>query len=57
MVSSPQTKWSFRYGPTFKEPAEDEVYIWDAFYSGLQECTAVDEVVDWIGDRRLVLLR
>lgn len=37
-----------------EEPAEDEVYIWDAFYSGLQECTAVDEVVDWIGDRRLV---
>jgi len=37
-----------------EEPAEDEIYIWDAFYSGLQECTGVDEVVDWIGDRRLV---
>jgi len=37
-----------------EELAEDEIYIWDAFYSVLQECSGVDEVVDWIGDRRLV---
>lgn len=37
-----------------EEPAEDEVYVWNAFYSGLREGTSVDEVTAWIGERRLV---
>jgi len=37
-----------------EEPAEDELYIWDAFYSCLQECATVDEVVSLVGDNRLV---
>jgi hypothetical protein len=35
-------------------PAEHEVFIWNAFYDGLRECESVDEVLAWIGDRRLV---
>ena len=35
-------------------PGEGEVYVWNAFYSGLGECRTVDEVEAWIGDRRLV---
>jgi len=33
---------------------EDEVFIWNAFYDGLRTCATVDDVVAWIGDRRLV---
>ncbi len=36
------------------EPGEDEVFIWNAFYDGLGQCTSVDEVLTWIGDRRVV---
>ena len=36
------------------QPAENEVYIWNAFYDGLRECASVDEVLTWIGDRRVV---
>jgi hypothetical protein len=39
---------------TVDEPAENEMFIWDAFYDGLRECTSVDEVLTWIGDRRVV---
>jgi len=39
---------------TVDEPAEDELFIWDAFYEGLRQCESVDEVLAWIGDRRLV---
>jgi len=39
---------------TVDEPAEDELFIWDAFYEGLSECESVDEVLTWIGDRRVV---
>jgi len=39
---------------TVDEPAEDELFIWDAFYGSLQECTSVEQVMTWIGDRRLV---
>ena len=46
MVSPPRA--------TVDEPAEDEMFIWNAFYDGLRECGSVDEVVTWIGDRRLV---
>ena len=46
MVSPPRA--------TVDEPAEDEMFIWNAFYDGLRECESVDEVVTWIGDRRLV---
>jgi len=36
------------------EPTEDELFIWNAFYDGLGTCTSVDEVLTWIGDRRVV---
>ena len=36
------------------EPAEDQLFIWNAFYDSLRECTSVDEVLTWIGDRRVV---
>ena len=36
------------------EPAENELFVWNAFYDGLRECTSVDEVLTWIGDRRVV---
>jgi len=36
------------------EPAEDELFIWNAFYDSLRECESVDEVLTWIGDRRIV---
>jgi hypothetical protein len=39
---------------TVDEPADDELFIWNAFYDGLRECTSVDEVLTWIGDRRVV---
>jgi hypothetical protein len=39
---------------TVDEPAENELFIWDAFYDGLRECESVDEVLTWIGDRRVV---
>ena len=39
---------------TVDEPAEDELFIWNAFYDGLRECESVDEVLTWIGDRRVV---
>jgi hypothetical protein len=39
---------------TVDEPAEDELFIWDAFYEGLRECESVDEVLTWIGDRHVV---
>ncbi len=46
MVSPPRA--------TVDEPAEDELFIWNAFYDGLRECESVDEVLSWIGDRRVV---
>jgi len=39
---------------TVEEPAPDEVYIWDAFYSGLSECRSVEGALAWIGNRRVV---
>jgi hypothetical protein len=39
------------------EPAENELFIWNAFYEGLRECTSVEQVMTWIGDRRLVQYR
>ena len=36
------------------ELGDDEMYIWNAFYDGLRTCTSVVEVLDLIGDRRLV---
>ena len=52
LFSSDQMVFPLRVG--VEEPGEDEVYIWNAFYSGLQACATVDEVMTWIGDRRLV---
>jgi hypothetical protein len=52
LFSSDQMVFPLRAG--VENPAEDEMYIWNAFYSALQECTTVDEVVDWIGEKRLV---
>ena len=37
-----------------EEPTEDELYVWNAFYDGLSQSASVDEVLDWIGGRRLV---
>jgi len=42
---------------TVDEPAEDELFIWNAFYDGLRECESVDQVSTWIGDRRVVQYR
>ncbi len=39
------------------EPADGELFIWNAFYDGLRECKTVDGVLSWIGDRRLVQYR
>ena len=36
------------------EPAENELFIWNAFYDGLRECESVDDVLILIGDRRVV---
>ena len=46
MVSPPRA--------TVGAPAEDEVYVWDAFHDALRECGSVDEVLAWIGERRVV---
>jgi hypothetical protein len=52
LFSSDQMVFPLRAG--VEEPGEDEVHIWNAFYWGLRECTTVDEVMAWIGERRLV---
>ena len=33
---------------------DGEMYIWNAYYEGLSTCTSVAEVLDMIGERRLV---
>lgn len=35
-------------------PGEDEMYIWNSYYDGLRTCTSVLDVLDLIGNRRLV---
>jgi len=35
-------------------PGDDEMYIWNSFFDGLRTCTSVVEVLNLIGDRRLV---
>lgn len=35
-------------------PGEDEMHIWNSYYDGLRTCTSVGEVLNLIGDRRLV---
>lgn len=52
LFASNQMVFPLRAG--VEEPTENEVYIWNAFYWGLRECATVDEVRDWIGERRLV---
>lgn len=37
-----------------EEPKADELYIWNAFYKGLQSCSRVAQVSDFIADKRLV---
>ena len=37
-----------------EKPASDELYIWNAFYEGLQSCSRVAQVSDFIADKRLV---
>jgi hypothetical protein len=39
---------------TTNDPTSDELYVWNAFYDGLRANESVSEVLDWIGDRRLV---
>ena len=39
---------------TVDEPSDDELFIWDAFYGGVRDCKSVDEVLTWIGARRVV---
>jgi hypothetical protein len=52
LFASDQMVFPLRAGG--EEVGEDETYVWEAFYSGLRECTTVDEVMAWIGERRLV---
>ncbi len=37
-----------------EQPGPEELYVWNAFYDGLQNCSCVGEVTDVIADRRLV---
>ncbi len=37
-----------------EQPSPEELYIWNAFYDGLQNCSCVGEVTDVIADKRLV---
>ena len=37
-----------------EEPEADELYIWNAFYEGLQSCSRVAQVSDFIAEKRLV---
>ncbi len=37
-----------------EEPKADELYIWNAFYDGLQSCSRVVQVSDFIAEKRLV---
>lgn len=37
-----------------EEPGSDELYVWNAFYEGVQSCSRVREVADAIADKRLV---
>ena len=37
-----------------EERGSDELYVWNAFYEGLQTCSSVAEITDFIADERLV---
>jgi len=37
-----------------EEPKADEPYIWNAFYEALQSCSRVEQVSEFIADKRLV---